>query len=226
MCGCVCVCIRVCERLCVCVFLCMCVHVCVCVKDLAQDRTVFWLSKLAHCARSLLQMKAYRLGTSHVVRQLSGIPIGGPISGVVLDLCLALLEEEFDLTMWPDIISACGHAGRRSDFIATGRYADDSIMLSRWFCDVCLQKILVSAYERELQFDISSVCHNINEHNFINFFDFWLLISFSTIALFGVRACKEGRRCVFRASMVEENYSSRDYSQASHVASPAAANCD
>ena len=55
-----------------------------------MDRIVFALPKIVSCVEALLCMKIYRCGDRYLV-QVNGVPIGGPISGVVLEVCLASL---------------------------------------------------------------------------------------------------------------------------------------
>ena len=64
------------------------------IDDMLCDRTVFFASKLRTCINGLLQMRTYRIGNLFL-RQVKGIPIGGPISGAILDLVLARAECKF-----------------------------------------------------------------------------------------------------------------------------------
>ena len=72
------------------------------VDDTLCDRTVFFASKVRTCVKGLLEMRTYRIGNLFL-RQAKGIPIGGPISGAILDLVLARAECHFDLFVWPKI---------------------------------------------------------------------------------------------------------------------------
>jgi hypothetical protein len=62
---------------------------------LVDDRAVFWLDRIKHSITCLLGMNVYRI-CSTFIRQTSGIPIGGPISGAVLEVACAFLEFMFD----------------------------------------------------------------------------------------------------------------------------------
>ena len=97
-------------------------------KDLVGDRLVLWTSKIRKCVDRLLEMRIYRIGNA-VIQQLFGDPIGGPISGVILDACCAKSELMFDSVLWPRIAASCNLVGERADFIAAGRYADDVILV-------------------------------------------------------------------------------------------------
>ena len=68
------------------------------IKDILHDRSVFYMSKVASCIRSLLDLRVFRFGDKFLVL-ISGIPIGGPISGAILDLVLAKAECHYDLSV-------------------------------------------------------------------------------------------------------------------------------
>ena len=70
-------------------------------------------------------MMTFRIGNLFL-RQVKGIPIGGPISGAILDLVLARAECHYDLFVWPKV-------ARRWDLTAPGRSgspAGDTLMIS------------------------------------------------------------------------------------------------
>ena len=71
------------------------------IRDRLSDRTVFLLSKIAHCMRSLVQLRWYKFGNFYLW-QKAGIPIGGPVSGAVLDSVLAVDERVFDKFKCPE----------------------------------------------------------------------------------------------------------------------------
>ena len=66
------------------------------------DRAVFFASKARTCTEGLLRMRTYRIGNLFL-KQVKGIPIGGPISGAILDLVLARAECHFDLFVRPKV---------------------------------------------------------------------------------------------------------------------------
>ena len=80
------------------------------IDDMLCDRTVFFASKLKTCIGGLLDMRVYRIGNLFL-RQAKGIPIGGPISGAILDLVLARAECRFDIFVWPKIAEKRNLAG-------------------------------------------------------------------------------------------------------------------
>ena len=121
------------------------------VVDLVEDRTVFWISRLRKCVAALLAMKIYKLGSKFLV-QVRGVPIGGPISGVVLEICLTRLEQAF-ASKWRDFTLAHVFTGKMAQYIAAGRYADDTVFLSRWFCSSCLEQLMGQVYSSQIKFN-------------------------------------------------------------------------
>ena len=65
------------------------------VRDVLHDRSCYFMSKVASCVRSLPKLRIFRFGSKLIV-QLSGIPIGGPISGAALEAVLCVDEYMFD----------------------------------------------------------------------------------------------------------------------------------
>ena len=60
-----------------------------------RDRSVFFLSKVIFCMKSLLKLRWFRFGDQFLL-QASGIPIGGPVSGAALEAVLCIDEDVFD----------------------------------------------------------------------------------------------------------------------------------
>ena len=65
------------------------------ITDKFFDRSVFYLSKIEKTMRSLIKCRFYKFGW-HFLYQKSGIPIGGPVSGAVLDCVLSVQESSYD----------------------------------------------------------------------------------------------------------------------------------
>ena len=156
------------------------VHVGGRIPEHAVDRCVFLLCTLRACIDRLLAMSDLRLG-NRFLQQKSGIPIGGPVSGVVLETCCNWLEYMFDWTTWRSIATTYGLKGHRSQFIAAGRYAEDTIFLSPWFCNECLSQISFLVYQPEISFEESTEFFAFENSQFIRVVDFWLSVSFSSI---------------------------------------------
>ena len=152
------------------------------VMDPYDDRTMFWLSRVRCCVECLLNLRFFRVGDRFLM-QVYGVPIGGPISGAILDVCLTSLEEKFDKKRWPDIAAQCGLKGPRGKFVASGRYADDTILISRWLCATCLGQILKSVYSNEVDFDIDLGAINLGTHAFANYLDFWVCVSDTLLSI-------------------------------------------
>ena len=70
------------------------------VRGRLGDRTILLLSKIAHCMRSLVKLRWYKFGNAYLW-QKAGIPIGGPVSGAVLESVLSVDEHVFDKFKWP-----------------------------------------------------------------------------------------------------------------------------
>eukprot|EP00959_Pyramimonas_sp_CCMP1952_P021122 445101-Pyramimonas_sp.AAC.1 len=75
-------------------------------------------------------MRMFRLGDLFVV-QKNGAPIGGPLSGCILDLVLSLRECVMDKTL------GLNWSNRRQE-IAAARYVDDLLLMSVLWCRGCL----------------------------------------------------------------------------------------
>lgn len=122
------------------------------IDDRLCDRTVFFASKLRTCMEGLLELRTYRIGNLFL-RQAKGIPIGGPISGAILDLVLARAECRFDIFVWPKNAEAWNLAGPGSKWVTFGRYVDDIISISRWLCPSCVATLLPIIYQGIVSFD-------------------------------------------------------------------------
>ena len=152
--------------------------------DIVNDRVVFWLSKVRVCVESLLAMRFFRLGDRFLV-QVKGIPIGGPISGVILDMSLVRLEEKFDRVGWKRFMKKCPFKklGRRSKYVGAGRYADDTILVSRWLCETCLAELVHEVYSTQVKFDCSMDSMDLGGASFFKVLDFWVCLTSQTVSV-------------------------------------------
>ena len=114
------------------------------VKRKYSDRTVFWARSVLRCVYGFLGMKLYRLG-DFWLRQLRGIPIGGPLSFAILDGLLCSIEHDFDRSS----------ANRARDF-AAGRYCDDLILASYSVCTACLKKQMYRVFASLIEFEVDN----------------------------------------------------------------------
>ena len=147
-----------------------------------NDRRYFWLSKSKKCTNALRKMLVYKVGNVYI-RQRKGLPIGGPISGAILEACLANLEQTFDRRVWPSICAKFGLQGPRNEYIAAGRYADDALLLSPYFCDRCLFGFIKQTYRKQLDFDDTTDTRHLGENYAIKFLDFWCIVNFQNISI-------------------------------------------
>ena len=100
-----------------------------------RDRTVLLAKSVHRCILGFLGMRFFRLG-AYFMLQIDGIPIGGPLSGQILDAVLSFLEFLFD-ARWTT----------RQRKIASGRFADDLILLSYVWCSDCLWGMVHDVYD-------------------------------------------------------------------------------
>ena len=95
--------------------------------------------------RPLLQVRVFRLGDKYLV-QLSGIPIGGPISGAALEAVLCVYEDAVDKIGWPAPCRKLKKQGTRPRWITIVRYVDDVFDIAQWFCPKCVSFVIISIY--------------------------------------------------------------------------------
>ena len=102
------------------------------------------------------------------ILQTSGVPIGGPLSGYLLDLVLCWLEHTYDKN----------NNGRDRTFTSI-RYADDLGLFSRVLCQTCLKKRIFRIFGNSMDFSSagdSVVCRP--GHVMQKFLDFDIHFSF------------------------------------------------
>ena len=76
------------------------------------------------------------------------IPIGGPVSGAVLDAVLSIDEHLFDKFGWVAFSKDLGLKGHRELWLSIVRYVDDIFIATRWFCPDCVPYIVSSIYSK------------------------------------------------------------------------------
>ena len=69
------------------------------IRDRLNDLSVFYLSKVSHCMRSLVKLRWFKFGNKYLF-QKSGTPIGGPVSGAALEAVLSVDEDYFEKSGW------------------------------------------------------------------------------------------------------------------------------
>ena len=92
------------------------------------DRSVFYLSKVSSCMQSLLKLRWYRFGDLFL-EQVSGIPIGGPVSGAVLESVLCVDEDSFEQNRLVQVFQ------NASPFGGTPLLGDEFSLCRRRDCD-------------------------------------------------------------------------------------------
>ena len=108
------------------------------IRDTLSDRRVFSLSKVSSCMRALLELRWYKFGDKYLV-QVSGIPIGGPVSGAALEAVLCVDEDTFDKFGWHVFAKDLRIPGERCSWLTIVRYVDDVFVASSWFCPKCVE---------------------------------------------------------------------------------------
>ena len=93
----------------------------------------------------------YFVAGSRIFLQIKGIPIGGPLSGAVLDAILQHCEAKRDESL-----------KARTDHYCCGRYVDDTICISYTCCRRCVKRCLFSTYADVVSFDAAD---DIQYHN-------------------------------------------------------------
>lgn len=85
------------------------------VRDKLSDRSVYHLSKVSHCKRSLVKLRFYRFGNLFL-HEVSGIPIGGLVSGAVLKAVLSVDEHYFESFGWSTFADSCNRTGTMEEW--------------------------------------------------------------------------------------------------------------
>ena len=102
--------------------------------------------------RGLVELRWFKFGDRYL-RQEAGIPIGGPVSGAVLEAVLSVDEFLFERFGWDKYAQFIGITGPGEHWIAIGRYVDDVIVLTRWLCADCVESLITTSYGRAISFD-------------------------------------------------------------------------
>ena len=114
-------------------------------------------------------------------KQITGIPIGGPVSGAILEATLSVDEHHFEKIGWKSLARECGIQGDRELWMAISRYVDDVFIATPWFCQSCCEYIVKRICSKTVSFDTSCEGQDIIlNHNTVKFLDLWLYMSWST----------------------------------------------
>lgn len=152
------------------------------IKDDLSDRKVLLLSTIRTCVKSLLQCRLYLCG-NRVLRQRCGIPIGGPISSAVLKAVLSHSEYFFDKCGWRRVSSTLEIPGQHSQYLAMGRYIDDFVCISLWFCGDCCGALVGDVYRNVICFEQEASDASVFESTVTaRYLDMWLHVSWDSIS--------------------------------------------
>ena len=126
--------------------------------------------------RCLARLRVYVFGNLFL-HQVSGIPIGGPVSGAILESVLCVAEHNFDHFRWKRFAHEVGLRGKREQWVTLLRYVDDVLSIRFWFCPTCLRKLIDEIYRDTVCFDTSNdgEC-SLNGMNGLKFLDLWVFV--------------------------------------------------
>ena len=114
---------------------------------------VFTWPELRAGALLALAQNAVSVGDS-VWKQKEGLPIGGPHSPACCSVTLGADEASWVTDAARRVQHGFGPAGvRLSSRVALARYVDDLIMVSKCWCQDCLEAMLAVMYRKPVQFD-------------------------------------------------------------------------
>ena len=134
--------------------------------------------------RALIQCRFYQFG-SHFLFQKCGIPIGGPVSGAVLDCVLSVQENSFDKFIWPRLAHQLGLKGCRGKWLTITRYVDDVFVISKWFCPTCVKNMIPKIYRGVVKFDCcNDGATKIQNYNVVKFLDLWIFCEWAKTEIF------------------------------------------
>ena len=123
--------------------------------------------------RSLIKLRWYLFG-NRILEQVSGIPIGGPVSGAALEAVLSIDEDAFDKFGWKRFAAQYNLPGDRKHWLSIVRYVDDIFIASHWFCPGCIAKLVPTIYARSVSFDTANDgIGDIEGYRVIKFLDLW-----------------------------------------------------
>ena len=78
------------------------------------------------------------------------------MSPTILKCVLAHHEHVFDFSVWPTLAKKLKLKGARNQYVLAGRYVDDLILVSPWFCSCCVDGVSSCIYSKVIQFDVDN----------------------------------------------------------------------
>jgi hypothetical protein len=130
----------------------------------------------------MLECRLFRVGDAYVA-QNTGVPIGGPLSGQLLETTLGSIERKYDQARWCKQAAKWNLKGDRSKSIACMRYADDVLSLSKVVCSKCLCKWQIDVYRHEVNFCDALDAHVAGAYTSVKFLDFFVVASLRDISI-------------------------------------------
>ena len=147
------------------------------ITDRLWGRSVLYLSKISHCMRSLSKLRWYKIGYKYLYQKI-GIPIGGPVSGAILEAVFFMDEYSFDKFGWEVFLKSCNISGPMDFWLTVVRYVDDLFFASRWSCPKCIETLVHTMYSKTARFDpanegLTVICG----FEAVKFLDLWCYMS-------------------------------------------------
>ena len=130
--------------------------------------------------RGLVQLRWFQFGDKYLFQNI-GIPIGGPVSGAVLEAVLSVDEYLFEKSKRITLSKTLGLKGPHENWFAIVRYVDDIFVATRWFCPDCVEHIITFIYAGTVSFD--KTCDElttVNNYASVKFLDSWCYMSWQS----------------------------------------------
>ena len=140
-----------------------------CPKTSYRDRIIVRLATLKKAVHSFLGLKYFRIG-DQLMFQVDGVPIGGNFSGSILENTLGVLEGTFSSKFSPLMMH-----------VASGRYADDLILVSFTRCRKCLLSLIRRVYKDHISFDADSSQTSANTTTVQPYLDFIMYLDWDSL---------------------------------------------
>ena len=130
--------------------------------------------------RPLVKLRSFKFGNKYLF-QKHGIPIGGPVSGAVLEAVLSVDENYFERFGWKDFPRRLGPTGARASYLRIFRYVDDVFIATRWFRPECAEHIVTLIYSKTVSFDpVNDGLEKLEGFRVIKCLDLWCCMSWRT----------------------------------------------
>ena len=149
-------------------------------KQFLDGFATYSVDDVKTCFQHTLQMRVYRFG-DRFVRQVEGMPIGGPQSFSMLKAACARREHQFKhmggFERWARAKQVAGTPALDQTFdetLVAKRYVDDLFLASHSVCQKCLSDVVWSIYGDTISFEDNTEVHAIPHGIAVKLLDFWI----------------------------------------------------